>query len=44
MITRIDESNKRVSKEPTMGYIELPASMNMRSPLSKRIVELYEAE
>lgn len=44
MITRIDESNKRVSKEDTMGYIELPSSMNMRSPLSKRIVELYEAE
>ncbi len=31
-----------VSKEPLMGYVKLPVSENMRSDLSRRIVELYE--
>lgn len=44
MITNIDEDGVRVSKEPTMGYIEMTAKDNMRSDLSRRIVELYEQE
>ena len=42
MITQVDEYNKRVSKEPTMGYVEMTAKDNMRSDLSRRVVELYE--
>ncbi|ASV41290.1 PhoH family protein [Vibrio phage ICP1_2006_E] len=42
MITYVDDEGNRVSKEPTMGYIELSTSGNMRSDLSRRITELYE--
>ena len=41
-ITIVDENNNTVSKEPTMGYIRMTAEDNVRSNLSKRIVELYE--
>jgi predicted ribonuclease YlaK len=42
MITSVDENGKRESKEETMGYVEMTAKDNMRSDLSRRIVELYE--
>lgn len=42
MITEVDEDGVRHSVEPTMGYVELKAGDNMRSALSKRVVELYE--
>lgn len=44
MITQIDENGERVSVEPTMGYIQMTAKDNMRSDLSRRIVELYEED
>lgn len=44
MITEVDEDGVRISKEGTMGYIEMTAKDNMRSELSRRIVELYEEE
>lgn len=43
-ITVEDEDGELQSKEPTMGYIKLTAKDNMRSELSKRVVELYEEE
>lgn len=42
MITEVDEDGVRISKEGTMGYIEMTSKDNMRSELSRRIVELYE--
>ena len=41
-VTRIDEDGCRVSIQPTMGFVEMKAGDNMRSDLSRRIVELYE--
>ena len=41
MITEVDAEG-RYSVEDMMGYVELPASENMRGELSKRIVTLYE--
>jgi len=38
------EDGHRISDETTMGYVELKAGDNMRSPLSRRVVELYEEE
>jgi len=43
MITEVDEEG-RYSVEDLMGYVELPASENMRGELSRRIVTLYEAK
>lgn len=42
MITAVDENGVRESTEETMGYVEMTAKDNMRSELSRRIVELYE--
>lgn len=42
MITEENENGVRESREPTMGYVEMSAKDNMRSDLSRRIVELYE--
>ena len=44
MITYVDENGDRVSKEPTMGYVELSTDENKRSALSKRITELYNED
>ena len=41
-ITKVDEDGNRVSTQPTMGYVEMKACDNMRSDLSRRVVELYE--
>lgn len=41
-VTRENYYGTLVSTEPLMGYVELPASENMRSALSRRIVEIYE--
>ena len=41
-ITELAEDGFRYTKEPTMGYVQLFADANMRSDLSRRIVELYE--
>lgn len=35
------ENKKRVSKEELFHYVELDSSMNKRSPLSKRVTEIY---
>lgn len=41
-ITCIDEeTEERYSVEGTMGYVEMTAKDNMRSALSRRVVELY---
>ena len=37
-----EETGERLSKEDTMGFVQLHANENMRSALSRRIVELYE--
>lgn len=42
-ITTVVE-DKRVSKEELIGYVELKPKDNMRSDLSRRIVEIYEGE
>lgn len=42
-ITDVDEdTGERYSIEPTMGYVRMTAKDNMRSALSRRVVELYE--
>jgi predicted ribonuclease YlaK len=41
LVTGVDEEG-RYSKVPTIGYIELPASENMRSAISKLVVSIYE--
>jgi len=41
-VTELDENGVRVSKEPLIGYIEMTAKDNMRSDLSRRVVEIYE--
>lgn len=43
MITEVNEDGTRESIEDSMGYIEMTAKDNMRSDLSRRIVELYES-
>lgn len=42
MFTEVDEVGERYSFEDTMGYVYLPASENMRSALSKKVVSMYE--
>lgn len=42
MITEVNEDGVLESKEQTIGYVEMTAKDNMRSALSRRIVELYE--
>ncbi|CAH9014255.1 PhoH-like protein [Vibrio phage 501E54-1] len=42
MITEVNEDGVRESTEDTMGYVEMTAKDNMRSDLSRRVVELYE--
>lgn len=44
MVTHKDDEGKRISRVDTIGYVELPASENMRSDISKLIVSLYEKE
>ena len=41
-MSAVDEFGIRYSTQPTMGYVEMFAADNMRGPLSKAIVELYE--
>lgn len=41
-ITKVDDDGKRVTTQETMGFVEMKAGDNMRSDLSRRIVELYE--
>lgn len=41
-VTELDENGVRVSKEPLIGYVEMTAKDNMRSDLSRRVVEIYE--
>lgn len=41
-VTEINEDGERVSKEPLIGYVELTSKENMRSELSRRIVEIFE--
>lgn len=36
------EDGERKSKEPLIGYVEMTAKDNMRSDLSRRVVEIYE--
>lgn len=43
MVTAVDEDG-RYSNVDTIGYVEIPASANMRSDLSRLIVTLYEEE
>ncbi|AUR93344.1 PhoH-like protein [Vibrio phage 1.187.O._10N.286.49.F1] len=44
MITEVNGDGVRETIEPTMGYVEMTAKDNMRSDLSRRIVELYEQD
>lgn len=41
-ITTVNEDGVRESNQETMGFVEMKAGDNMRSDLSRRIVELYE--
>ena len=41
-VTELDEQGVRVSKEPLIGYVEMTAKDNMRSELSRRVVEIFE--
>lgn len=41
-VTELDEEGKLVSKEPLIGYVEMTAKDNMRSELSRRVVEIFE--
>ena len=41
-VTTLDEDGKLVSKEPLIGYVEMTAKDNMRSELSRRVVEIFE--
>lgn len=43
MVTAVDEDG-RYSNVDTIGYVEMPASANMRSDLSRLIVTLYEED
>ena len=43
MVTR-DDPNGRYSTVPNIGYIDIPASENMRSDISKTIAQLYEGK
>lgn len=40
--TELDEDGVRISKEPLIGYVEMTAKDNMRSELSRRVVEIFE--
>lgn len=44
MITELKPDGTRTCKEDLMGFVHLSAKDNMRSDLSRRIVELYEEE
>lgn len=41
-VTEIDDEGIRISKEPLIGYVEMTAKDNMRSELSRRVVEIFE--
>lgn len=41
-VTELDEDDNLVSKEPLIGYVEMTAKDNMRSELSRRVVEIFE--
>ena len=41
-VTELDDEGVRVSKEPLIGYVEMTAKDNMRSELSRRVVEIFE--
>lgn len=41
-VTELDDEGVRVSKEPLIGFIEMTAKDNMRSELSRRVVEIFE--
>lgn len=41
-VTEVNDDGERVSKEELIGYVELTAKDNMRSDLSRRIVEIFE--
>lgn len=41
-VTELNEEGARVSKEPLIGYVEMTAKDNMRSELSRRVVEIFE--
>lgn len=41
-VTELNEDGKLVSKEPLIGYVEMTAKDNMRSELSRRVVEIFE--
>jgi phosphate starvation-inducible protein PhoH len=41
-VTEVGSDGVRYSKEPLIGYVELTAKDNMRSELSRRVVEIYE--
>jgi len=43
-VTEVNEDGIRVSKEPLIGYVEMTAKDNMRSELSRRVVEIFEGE
>jgi phosphate starvation-inducible PhoH-like protein len=43
-VTEVNEEGVRVSKEPLIGYVEMTAKDNMRSELSRRVVEIFEGE
>lgn len=44
LVTEVNEDGIRVSKEPLIGYVEMTAKDNMRSELSRRVVEIFEGE
>lgn len=41
-VTELDDEGVRVSKEPLIGFVEMTAKDNMRSELSRRVVEIFE--
>lgn len=41
-VTELNSEDTRVSKEPLIGYVEMTAKDNMRSELSRRVVEIFE--
>lgn len=41
-VTELDDEGIRVSKEPLIGFVEMTAKDNMRSELSRRVVEIFE--
>lgn len=41
-VTELNDEGIRISKEPLIGYVEMTAKDNMRSELSRRVVEIFE--